>query len=82
MKLKTKQNYFFSPGWTALFKELTKFIREVYDDLVHLRTTSTSSLPTAGEDYYGRFYLVPTSGVDDLYVCRKNGSNYEWKKLS
>lgn len=82
MKLAVKERYFFGNNFESLLMALAKFTRDVYDDVKKIQTEILTSLPTASEDYRGRFVIVPVAGVDKVYVCRKNGSLYEWKEVS
>lgn len=82
MKIKTKDRYYFGESLKTIAWELAKFTRDVYDDIRNSSVEILSSLPTPSEDYRGKLVIVPSSGIDELYICRKNGSSYEWKKIS
>lgn len=81
MKLDTKERYFFGKSFESFIREFAKFNRDVYDDLRKIHIEILNSLPTPSQDYRGRIVIVPQAGVDKIYICRKNGSIYEWKEI-
>jgi hypothetical protein len=57
----------------------------IYDDLISLKPGRSDTLPTASQDYLGRFYIKINAGAaDTLHFCRYNGATliYEWKTVT
>ena len=80
--MRTKKRYFWGNALATILNMLARFANDVYDDITFLSIQRIDSLPSASADYWGKIYFVDNSGVDTPYICRKNGSNYEWKEIS
>jgi len=69
---------------TDIGKLVLDSLRNIYDDLKSLeKVERVSSLPDAGVDYRGKFFLVPQAGNDQLYICVLNTGTgvYSWKEV-
>ncbi len=82
MKLSVKDKYFFGETISDIVKRLNVLVRDTYDDMQKVKTGVLESLPTANQDNRGQIVIVPSGGIDKVYVCRKNGTNFEWKEIS
>ena len=64
---------------------VTEAMTNIYDDLSSIKVDRDSALPTAGEDYLGKFYLKSNASAEDtLHVCIYDAgtSQYEWKQVT
>lgn len=73
-------------GTKSVFQQLMRFLfdqaKNVYDDIVAVRIGTGETLPTASEDWRGRFYLLMTDGAaDELHFCTFDGAVYIWTQL-
>ncbi len=82
MKLSIKDKYFFGETISDVVKRLNVLVRDTYDDMQKVKTGVLESLPTATQDNRGQIVIVPSGGTDKVYVCRKNGANFEWREIS
>lgn len=76
-------------GTKRVFDQIMRLLYEtfknIYDDLVNLSVGRDSVLPTASEDYLGKFFLVThVAAVDTLHICifDGSGSTYVWKQVT
>jgi hypothetical protein len=82
MKQFTKSIYGFKAPLDALIRLMDQFVKDVYDDFRQSLPSEVSSLPTASKENRGRILIVPNgSSIDEFFICRKNGSSYEWKRI-
>ena len=68
-----------------LAKTLWQTLRNIYDDEVSLgKTEIITTLPSAGAKYRGKMFILPTAGLDELYICAYNTGTaaYAWKKIT
>jgi hypothetical protein len=66
-------------------KLLLDSLRNIYDDLKALeKAERVTTLPTAGVDYRGKFFLVPQAANDKLYICVLNTGTgvYSWREVT
>ena len=82
MKLAIREKYFLGDTIDSIKRTINKFIHNTYDDTRKISVQVLTSLPTAQQDIRGQIVIVPSSGVDKVYICRLNGSSYEWKEIS
>jgi len=82
MKLSLKDRYFLQENFPDLIKQLNMSIKDTYDDIQKTATQILDTLPTAQQDNRGQIVIVPSAGVDKVYICRLNSGSYEWRDIT